>query len=206
MFADVPSATMRPSRIARASRVENCCVDGEDLAVDEDRVRCLRGGGRRGKDGATTQICAIANGLIVCSFDGHGRPEGLHYFCRSGRSVTGCADRNRQCDVVRPAITIDHARAVLKETARIGRRTVGRVQRLPPQPEVDGELAAVMRRMREPPRQHPGTRARNVEKRRLPRVPIVGLAREDFEPLGRAGRVVIDEGRDAFPRRATRGG
>ena len=48
--ADVPSATMRPSRIASASRTDDLRIDREDLAVDEDRVWALRTGQCRAAD------------------------------------------------------------------------------------------------------------------------------------------------------------
>jgi hypothetical protein len=34
--------------------------------------------GAAARTAATKHVCAVANGLIACSFDGIGSPEGLH--------------------------------------------------------------------------------------------------------------------------------
>jgi hypothetical protein len=60
---------------------------------------------------------------------------------------------------------IDDERAVLKEATGIRRRSMRRVQRLPAQPQINGELPAVMRGMCEATRQNPGPRTGDVEER-----------------------------------------
>src|SRR5690242_3686040 len=114
------------------------------------------------------------------------------YGCRSARPVPARATAVltirpfRRCVLSRPgerrevpacclclqqvpdrAVAVDHRRVVLEQTAGVGARAVGRVKRLSPEAQIHGELAAVVRRVCEAAREHPGARTRGVEERRL---------------------------------------
>src|SRR6185437_13078938 len=93
---------------------------------------------------------------------------------RQRRKLTAGFFRGEQSFDARRAI--DHRGPVLEQTAGVGAGTVGRVQRLAPEAQVDRELRAVMRRVREASRHDPHARALRVEECGGPLEPLFGFA------------------------------
>ena len=131
---------------------------------------------------------------------------------RSGRSVGLFAPgpgsggssppRARARAIVDRRVAIDHLRLILKETAGVRRRTVGRIERLPPQSQIHSELTAMMGGVRQPAREHPRARAPTSKNCVSLLEPRVGLRFDLCETLGRDRRVVLEERLSVFPRTA----
>src|SRR5260370_16421603 len=82
---------------------------------------------------------------------------------------------------------------ILHQAAGVRRRPVIAVQIAPQHPQHGHLLAAMMRRMRQPPRQHPSSRARYIKKLRLPLKPTLLLSPQGLKPFPTVLRITLDE-------------